>query len=126
MLRFFIFRNIWIALCALCMGWETLLEISFRFPASGFQFQSAILAFIFFATFFVYNFHAFANHLVHEPSKHFFHLLDNQVSISQRLSVVAGLIGTAVTFLFVSHYAQLLCLLFGIVTLGYTLPVFKV
>src|SRR5258708_58687 len=116
MLRFFVFRNVLIAICSLCMAWETLYLYGFEVRADSFA------AFTFFASFFVYNFHAFANHLVSEPFRDWFHLFDKEVALSQRLSVIVGFIGTVVSFYFIPSRAQLLFILLGLITLGYTLP----
>ena len=129
MLRFFIFRNVWIALCAVCLVGETLYLIKWNSGTVEYFTTKPDIIFIFFvfsATFFVYNFHAFANHLLIEPSRHFFHLLDNRVSLAQRISLLTGLTGTAITFFFISRSAQVLSLLLGFITLAYTLPILKV
>jgi len=82
----------------------------------------AFIGFIFFSTFFVYNFHAFSNHLVRSPFQKFFHLFDQAVSIEQRFCVIVGLLGTVICYLNISFRSQVFCLFFGMVTLAYTLP----
>src|SRR5438045_1110748 len=109
MLRFFIFRNVWIALCAVAMALETDYLTGFSITPDAFT------CFLFFATFFVYNFHAFANHLVTESARDFFHLLDRRVSLSQRASVIIGFVGCVITFLFISNAVRLMCLALGII-----------
>jgi len=119
MLRFLVFRNVLIALCSLCMALETLYLYGFNLQVD------ALALFIFFATFFVYNFHAFANHLVSEPFKYTFHLLDKNVSFTQRICVITGFMGTIISFYFISTRVQMLCVILGLITLAYTLPFLK-
>jgi 4-hydroxybenzoate polyprenyltransferase len=102
------------------MSWETLYLCGVSITTD------ATAMFVFFATFFIYNFHAFANYLVKDSFSSFFHLLDNRVSVIQRLCVVTGFAGTVITFLFISTSGKMICLLLGILTLSYTLPIFKI
>src|SRR5437762_2008753 len=120
MLRFLVFRNVVIAACALCMSCETIYFCGLPVRMDAFAF------FIFASTFFIYNFHAYANHLVHEPFKRFFHLLDKEVSLSQRVSVGVGFVGAVASFWFISFKAQLVLVFLGLITLAYTLPIIKV
>lgn len=118
--RYFVFNNVWIALCALSMLVETqwFFEIPFKWDA--------LAAFIFFGTFFDYNHHRFSWHF--NPSHPFADLkrfFSSEVSNTLRISILVGFAGTAISFVLLDPKIIPVVLLFSIITLAYSLPMIK-
>ncbi len=121
-IEFIVFRNIFIAIATACLVAET------RFlSGKAWCTIDALIAFTFFSTFLVYNFHSFSNDPEHEFSvpQLFKDFVNPAISLEQRVCVGVGIIGTGVAFLFLQLKVMLFLLPVGLITLAYSLPVFK-
>ena len=91
--RFIVFRNVWIALCAVSMLEET--RWFFGEPANA----DTLAIFIFFATFFEYNLHSFGGKFnLLEPLVIFRYLIGTDIKPVLRVCVIVGFAGSLVYF----------------------------
>lgn len=121
--EFIVFRNVFIAFAAVCLVAES------RFlSGSAWDHVDALIAFTFFATFLVYNFHSFSNDSDNEFSVRqiFKDFINPVISLEQKICVVIGIVGTLISFLFLEARLKLILLPLCIVTLAYSLPIFRI
>ncbi len=118
--RFLVFRNVFIALCAVCMVCET--QWFFKIPLQIFP----LIFFIFFATFFEYNLHSVAWRLsLSKPFEVIHQLFSKTVSPTLRFCIITGLLGSLITFCLLRKEWMLGFFLTALFTLAYSLPLIK-
>jgi hypothetical protein len=120
LLRFFVFRNVWIALCALSMLEETrwFFGVQIKFDA--------LSIFIFSATFFEYNLHALGGKI--NPWKPFIvlkYLFSNEVKTVLRWCIIVGFAGSVIPLFFLDKKIIAALVVLGLFTLAYSLPLVK-
>gem|GEM_PF-1955631 len=118
--RFIVFRNVFIAMCAMCMVWET--QWFFGIPLQ----LSPLLLFIFSATFFEYNLHVIAGRLsILQPLQSLRHLFSPNVSRTLRACIITGFLCTVTTFFLLQNELMIGFLVSGLLTLSYSLPLIR-
>jgi 4-hydroxybenzoate polyprenyltransferase len=118
--RFFVFRNVWIALCAVSMLEET--RWFFGEPVE----VDALAIFIFFSTFFEYNLHTFSGKFSPwKPLNIVQHLFSSEVKKVLRACIVIGFAGSLASLFFLELKVLMAIGLLAIFTIGYSLPLMK-
>jgi 4-hydroxybenzoate polyprenyltransferase len=118
--RFIVFRNVWIAICAVSMLEET--RWFFGAPVR----PDALAWFIFFATFFEYNLHSFGGKFnLWHPMVIVKYLMGSNVKKVLRICVIVGFAGTVVFFFLLPLKIMMVMALFALFTIAYTLPLIK-
>jgi 4-hydroxybenzoate polyprenyltransferase len=118
--RFIVFRNVWIALCAVSMLEET--RWFFGEPVNA----DALTIFIFFATFFEYNLHSFGGKFnLMEPLVIFRHLIGTDIKPVLRVCVIVGFAGSVVYFFLLPLKVMIAMVALALFTIAYTLPLIK-
>src|SRR5205823_2940682 len=118
--RFIVFRNVWIALCAVSMLEET--RWFFGEPVK----TDALVIFIFFATFFEYNLHSFGGKFnLLQPLVIFKYLFGSDIKQVLRVCVIIGFGGSVVYFFLLSAKVMVAMILLALFTVSYTLPLIR-
>jgi 4-hydroxybenzoate polyprenyltransferase len=118
--RFIVFRNVWIALCAVSMLEET--RWFFGEPVT----VDSLAIFIFFATFFEYNLHSFGGKFnLLEPLVIFRYLIGSDIKPVLRVCVIVGFAGSVVYFFLLSIKVMTAMVALALFTIAYTLPLIK-
>jgi hypothetical protein len=118
--RFIVFRNVWIAICAVSMLEET--RWFFGEPVVA----DSQAIFIFFATFFEYNLHSFGGKFnMWEPLVLFRYLIGSDIKPVLRVCVIIGFAGSLVYFFLLPLKLMVAVALFAVFTVAYTLPLIK-
>ena len=118
--RFFVFRNVWIAVCAVSMLEET------RWFFGEHVYIDALSVFIFFATFFEYNLHSFGGKLNPlQPWSIAKYLAVSNIKPILRTCVIIGFLGALVSFFFLSKNVMITTILLAMFTISYTVPLIK-
>jgi 4-hydroxybenzoate polyprenyltransferase len=111
--HFFVYSNIFIALCACLMAYQASIMILFRIP------DFAIIAFIFFSTLCSYSFHWFLTPNLDLPSSRL-HWLKSHRSVHTILFVISFLGVGFYGLLLIEHWKWLMMV--GFITFLYTAP----
>ena len=120
LLRFIVFRNVFIGLCAVSMVWVT--NWFFNLPLR----VDALVLFVFFATFFEYNLHAVAWRVtLSKPFDFINQLYSPSVSPVLRGCILAGFTGSLITFVLLPAAMMLAFFIAGVLTLAYSIPLIK-
>ncbi len=118
--RFIVFRNVFIAICAVFMVWETQWFLGIPLQITP------LILFVFFATFFEYNLHIIAGRFsfIH-PLESLSHLFSPEVSPTLKFCIVSGFLGCVATFFMLEKLMMAGFIISGLITLSYSLPMVK-